>query len=84
MTDHPKRFDDSPIGKALKLWPLVVALVSVIAMATTIKNTVDIHETRISRLENSMSTIQSNTDRLVYELLDKKRIRRASTEVEIP
>ncbi len=63
---------DTLSKKISNLWPMIVALISVIAMATTIKNKVDDHETRLQRLEGSMVTIQSDTDRLVSELLDKK------------
>jgi hypothetical protein len=56
----------------MKYWPLFVALISIITMATTIKNKVDDHEVRISRMETGMAAIQSNTDRLVDELLEKK------------
>ena len=72
MTDHNKRATDTLTGKISTLWPMFVALVSVIVMATTMKNKLDEHEARISRLENSMYSIQVGTDRLVNELLDKK------------
>lgn len=66
------RFDDSFWGKCVKLWPLLVALISVIVMATTIKNKVDDHESRLQKLEGSVDSIRNNTDRLVDELLGKK------------
>lgn len=72
MNEHIRRDADSTVSKLMNLWPLIVALVSMIAMATTIKNRVDDHEARIGRLENSMDSIKTNTDRLVDELLDKK------------
>jgi hypothetical protein len=72
MPDHTRRDSDTLTGKISSLWPMLVALVSVIVMATTMKNKLDDHETRLSRLENSMGTIQADTDRLVSELLDKK------------
>ena len=72
MTEHNRRLDDSVWKTILKLWPLIVAFISVVAMATTIKNTVDVHEMRISKLEDAMVRVSDNTDRLVDELLDKK------------
>lgn len=66
-----RRRADTPWGKIVSAWPLIVALVSVIVMGTTIKNEVDEHETRLQKLEHSVDVVRSNTDRLVAELLDR-------------
>ncbi len=72
MIGHYRRDSDGFLGVVNKYWPLVVALISVIVMITTIKNKVDDHEARLSRVEISMTMIQSDTSRLVHELLDRK------------
>lgn len=72
MSDHVRRAADTFTGKLERLWPMIVAIISVVVMATTVKNKVDDHETRLQRLENAMGTIQANTNRLVDELLEKK------------
>lgn len=70
MNEHNKRYSDTLTSKISKLWPMLVALVSVIVMATTMKNKLDDHESRITKLENSMDRIASNTDRLVEKLIN--------------
>jgi hypothetical protein len=76
---QPRRNGDRFIHKLINLWPLIIALISVIAMATTVKNKVDDHENRISKLERSMERVADNTDRLVTELLDKKYLKENHT-----
>ncbi len=73
MIDHNRRDSDTLTGKIAKLWPMLVALISVIAMATTLKNKVDNHEDRIIRLESSLDRIASNTDKMVDILQGNKR-----------
>lgn len=65
-----RRFDDTFWKTVMKMWPLIVAFISVVAMATTIKNTVDNHEVRITKLENALIHVADNTDKIV-ELLKK-------------
>lgn len=75
MNEHNRRDSDTFTKKISMVLPLVIALVSVIAMATTIKNKVDDHESRISRLESSLDRIALNTDKLV-EILEEQNRRR--------
>lgn len=70
--DPKRRESDSWISRAVSLWPLILAFISVVAMATTVKNKVDDHEARITKLENALISVGNDTNRLVDELLDKK------------
>lgn len=72
MTTDSRRNGDRLISKLVALWPVFVTVGGIIAMIATVKTKVEDHEVRINHLESSMSVIQSNTNRLVDELLDKK------------
>lgn len=66
------RFDDRWWGVLIKSWPIVLAFAGIVAMAANLKKDVEGHELRIVRLETGMTKIEDNTNRLVWELLEKK------------
>ena len=72
MSDHNRRADDTWVSKISSLWPILMAIITIIILGTSLKNKVDEHEFRISKLETSIINIQFNAQRLVDELLDKK------------
>jgi len=70
--DSGRRDTDKWISKIMNLWPIILAIFSLIVYGTTIKVKVDDHESRITKLEGSMDRIADNTDKLVEELITKK------------
>ena len=72
MNEQYRRREDSLIGQIRKNWQLLAAIVAIIAMAVAMKDKVDNHELRISKIENVIDGMDAKVDRLVDELLDKK------------
>lgn len=72
MSEHNKRFEDSWYGKIASLWPVIMAILAIVVYAVTVKDKVDQHEVRISKIETVLEKMDTKVDRLVDELLDKK------------
>lgn len=70
MTEK-RRHEDRLIPKLLKLWPVILTMVTLIFTAATIKAKVEDHESRIARLEiafNDLNLIKNNTDQILRKV----------------
>jgi hypothetical protein len=80
---HNERDSDHWLSKIINLWPIILAAIGIITMATTFKNRLDAqtiisqdHENRIRNLEaneETLDAVKADTGRLIRELIDKGR-----------
>jgi len=80
VSEYGRRNGDSVMRKIVDLWPVILAVVTLIYGAAMIQGKVADHEVRITKLETGMGAIQSDTDRLVEELINKPHHRRQNNE----